>query len=223
MRVAVIIPTLEERPRLDGLVPPLLRVADQVWVVDGGSADGTAERARELGARVVVTDASRGRQLDRGARAADADVLLFLHADTALGVGALDAVRRAIRNGAVGGGFHLRFDEDRPWLRLGARLIDRRTDWTGLPLGDQAQFVRRDVYQELGGYRHWPILEDLDFARRLKRGGPIRILDPPVVTSARRFVRLGPVRTVATNWSIWALFLLGTSPERLARLYGRVR
>ena len=88
-----------------------------------------------------------------------------------------------------------------------------------MPLGDQAQFVLATAYEELGGFSDWPILEDLDFVRRLKRRGPLRIVTAPVLTQARRFQERGITRTVATNWLIWFLFLVGVKPELLARLY----
>ncbi len=108
-------------------------------------------------------------------------------------------------------------------LRLGARLINLRTRLTGLPLGDQAQFVTREAFDRLQGFRDWPILEDLDFALRLKRLGRTVLIDERVTTAARRFLEQGIVRTVSTNWLIWGLFLLGVPPQRLARLYRHIR
>jgi len=117
----------------------------------------------------------------------------------------------------------VRFDDDGFWMRLGSRLVNLRTRLTRVPLGDQAQFVTRDAFAALGGFRDWPILEDLDFMRRLKRharaSGGIALLDPPVVTAARRYLTGGIARTIARNWLIWALYLLGVPPRRLARLY----
>ena len=100
-------------------------------------------------------------------------------------------------------------------------MINLRTRLSRCPFGDQAHFVRRDIFDELGGYRDWPILEDLDFARRLARRGPIALLSPPVVTSGRRYLRGGPFRTVARNWLILALYFGGVPPRRLERLYRR--
>ncbi len=117
----------------------------------------------------------------------------------------------------------MRFDSNRPIRRLGARLINLRTRWTRCPLGDQAQFVTRQAFEETGGFRDWPILEDLDFIRRLKRHGEIALIESPVTTSARRFEKRGTVRTVATNWLIWLLYFARVSPHRLARLYRNVR
>lgn len=200
-----------------------MAVADEVVVSDGGSRDGTREVATSLGARVVVGPAGRGPQLNRGAAATGADLLLFLHADTALPPGGVEAVRGAAALGCRGGGFRVRFEPATPLMRLGAVLVNARTRLTRLPLGDQAQFATRTAFVELGGYRDWPLLEDLDFARRLKRQGHVTILPLAVATSARRFRRQGAARTVATNWLIWGLFLCGVSPWRLARLYGAVR
>ena len=213
-------PTFNEEAGLAGVLPAALAAgADELVISDGGSSDSTAELARRLGARVVEGPAGRGRQLNRGAAACRAPVLLFLHADTLLPPAAVERVRRAVASGAVGGGFLMRFAEDRPILRLSARVVNWRTRWNRLPLGDQAQFASREAFERLGGFAEWPIFEDLDFARRLRRRGPMAILSPPVVTSARRFLEQGAARTIATNWLIRALFTLGASPHALASLY----
>jgi uncharacterized protein len=223
MRLAIVMPALDEAESLRRTLPAALAAADEVVVTDGGSTDGTPEVAHALGARVVCGPPGRGGQLTRGAAAADADILLFLHADTVLPEGACAAVRAAIAGGAVGGAFRVRFDSDHSLLELGARLINWRTRLTGLPLGDQAQFVRCDVFRKMEGYRDWPILEDLDFALRLKKEGRRVLLEERVTTAARRFVEQGIARTVATNWLIWLLFLLGVPPQRLAALYRHIR
>ncbi|HXO40315.1 MAG TPA: TIGR04283 family arsenosugar biosynthesis glycosyltransferase, partial [Thermoanaerobaculia bacterium] len=213
-----------------------LAAGSELVVADGGSRDRTVAVARALGARVVACPAGRGGQLNRGAAATMAEILLFLHADTTLPEGALAAIHAVIggnRGGdpgggdaaqpAIGGAFLVRFDQGGPLLRLGAWLINQRTRATRLPLGDQAHFVTRIAYEQLGGYRDWPILEDLDFAWRLRRHGRTVILRQRVTTGARRFVELGVARTVATNWLIWLLFVAGVSPRRLARFYSQVR
>lgn len=107
--------------------------------------------------------------------------------------------------------------------RLGAWLINRRTRWLRVPLGDQAQFATRETFERLGGFRDWPILEDLDFILRLRRLAGFTLIVEPVTTGARRFVEQGALRTVAINWLIWGLFLCGVSPHRLARLYRHIR
>ena len=223
MRLAIVVPTLNEEAGLRRNLPAALAAADQVVVSDGGSTDGTLAVAGELGARIVTGPPGRGGQLTRGAAATDAPLLLFLHADTRLPADGVFLAREAVAGGAVGGGFLVRFDEGGSLLRLGERLINARTRLTGLPLGDQAQFATREAFRALDGYRDWPILEDLDFALRLRRVGRTVLIRSPVTTAARRFVRQGVVKTVATNWLIWLLFFCGVSPRRLARLYRHVR
>lgn len=226
MRLAIVIPALNEEGALRRNLPGALAHADEVVVSDGGSADGTLEVARALGARTVSGPACRGAQLNRGAAATEADVLLFLHADTRLPRDAGRAIREAIAAGAPGGAFLIRFDGDGFVYRLGDRVVNLRTKLAFTALGDQGQFATREAFRELGGFREWPILEDLDFAKRMRRRWGRRclaVLEHPVVTSARRFEKQGPARTVALNWTIWLLFALGASPHRLAKIYRQVR
>ncbi len=223
MRLAIIIPTLDEERSLPEFLPQALDIADEVCISDGGSRDATVDIARSLGAHVVTGTPCRGRQLNRGAHATEAEVLLFLHADTRLPEDAGGLVRMAIADGAAGGGFLIRFEPPDGAMRYGHLGPTLRTRLTRWPLGDQAQFVRRDSFQALGGFREWPILEDLDFIRRLKRSGRIAIIDRPVITSSRRFLRQGVTRTTVTNYLIWALYFAGVSPQRLARWYENIR
>lgn len=188
-------------------------------VSDGGSQDRTEELARGLGVAVVSGSPGRGKQLNRGAAALSSDILLFLHADSTLPNNAFSAVRQVIAGGAVGGGFLLAFEGGGRLMHFGGHLVNLRTRATNLPLGDQAQFTSRATFDDLCGYRDWPILEDLDFARRLKRAGRVQIVRTPTSTSARRYVERGVLRTVATNWLIWTLYLAGVSPHKLGRLY----
>lgn len=223
LSVAVLIPALDEEDNLRALLPGLVREADEVVVSDGGSGDRTMEVAAELGARVVRSEPGRGIQLNRAAEASTSDILLFLHADTQLPEGALDLVRGAVERGASGGGFLARFDSKLRIMAFGSRLVDLRTRLTHAPLGDQAQFVTRTAFLALGGYRSWPILEDLDFIRRLKRIGQVAIIPRPVVTSGRRYEQGGVLRTVALNWFLWALYFLGVDPCKIAGLYRNIR
>jgi uncharacterized protein len=229
MRLAIVVPTLNEEDTVRRYLPAALAVADEVIVSDGDSADRTVEMARSLGARVVTGPPGRGVQLNRGAAAAiasnaePADILLFLHADTTLPPGGAEAVRAAVARGAPGGAFLLRFDADRLMQRLGSWLVTQRTRWLRVPLGDQAQWATRETFEKLGGFPDWPLLEDIDFMRRLRRLPGFTIIEQPVTTGARRFLELGSVRTVAINWLIWLLFWGGVSPHRLARLYRQIR
>lgn len=222
----MIVPVLDEASAIDRLLDSLSvdGTIGEVIVVDGGSSDGTAERARARSGRVVVIESApgRARQMNRGAELATGQVLLFLHADTRLPAGAGAAIAAAARSGARGGNFAIRFDGRGPFsVVLG--LIYRAQNAFGVFYGDSGIWARREVFDDLGGYRPLPIMEDYDFARRLRRGGRVRRLPLPVVTSARRWRRYGIVRTVATWILIRYLFLLGVSADRLAGLYGNAR
>ena len=221
--VAVIIPTLDEARELERCLPAVVKSASEVVVTDGGSRDGTPETARRLGATVVSGERGRGLQLNRGAAATSARTLLFLHADTELPTGALEKVVEATDADAIGGGFQIHFGSENPIYRVGSTVVNLRSRLFKTPLGDQAQFASRSSFEELGGYPDWPILEDLEFIRRLKKKGKIAILSPAVTTSARRFEEGGIARTLLLNWWIFALYYAGVSPERLARLYRDIR
>lgn len=226
MRLAIVIPTLNEEQALARTLPRVMRLADRVVVADGGSADTTVRVARESRATVVVSTSGRGPQLSRGAEhaiASGADVLLFLHADTTLPERSPELVARAIGGGAVGGAFYLRFDDPRTVFRLGSAFVNLRTTLFKLALGDQAQFATVAAYEAVGGFPPWPILEDLELMRRLRRHGPLAMIRDPVATDTRRFRERGILRTVSTNWLIWSLHLAGVDPRRLARLYRSVR
>jgi rSAM/selenodomain-associated transferase 2 len=221
--VAVVVPTLNEQEALRQNLPDLAQDADEIIVSDGGSTDSTLITAEQFGAKVVTGAHGRGPQLNRGALAVESEVILFLHADTRLPERGIERVRQAVIRGKDGGGFLAVFDDRRPLLRLGSTLVNVRTRLSRLPLGDQAQFVTRQAFQDLGGFRDWPILEDLDFMRRLKKYGSTTVIRQPVTTSARRYVQNGIFKTIATNWWIWVLYLLGVAPDKLARLYREVR
>ncbi|HVS02120.1 MAG TPA: TIGR04283 family arsenosugar biosynthesis glycosyltransferase [Thermoanaerobaculia bacterium] len=223
LRLSIVVPALDEAAALQRCLPAARSQADELIVSDGGSGDGTAAVASALGARVVCGPPGRGPQLNRGAAAASGDVLLFLHADTLLPPQAGEGVRRAVAAGRRWGAFPLAFDDPSWRFRLTGRLISWRTRLTGLPLGDQAQFVTRRAFAEIGGFRDWPVLEDLDLARRLRRQQHPALLPWPVTTAARRYRQRGLLRTVVRNWLIWALFVLGVPPRRLAGLYRHVR
>jgi rSAM/selenodomain-associated transferase 2 len=217
---SAIIPTLNEAAHI-GATIDAARAAGvaEVIVSDGGSSDATVEIARARGARVIEGERSRARQLNRGAEAASHEALVFLHADTLLRAGAADAILRALDDGSDFGGFRLAFIEPHFRLRYVAFMVNTRTRITREPWGDQAQFVRRDVFLRIGGYPDFPIMEDYDLARRMRRAGRVALLPLTVRTSGRRFLTRGVVRTSIVNWTIVAGYHLGVSPERLARWY----
>jgi rSAM/selenodomain-associated transferase 2 len=218
--VTVLIPTLNEAASIASAVESAFAAgAAEVIVADGGSTDETVRIARECGARVVAGESMRSRQLNRGAEAAVSDALIFLHADTTLPIGACAAVVNTLTSGAVFGGFRLRFAEDALRLRLAAALINLRTRITRCPWGDQAQFVPRSAFLGSGGFLEIAIMEDYELAIRMKRRGRSALLPQTVVTSGRRFLERGILRTTFTNWRIIAAWRMGADAERLARIY----
>jgi rSAM/selenodomain-associated transferase 2 len=194
-----------------------------VIVVDGASVDRTADVVTAAGGvRYVTSPRGRARQMNAGARVAGGDVLIFLHADTRLPGGALQAVERAMTDPTVvGGRFDVRFDAARPVMRMVAWFINRRSRLSGIATGDQAIFVRRTVFEAIGGYPDIPLMEDIELSRRLKRHGRLACLREQVTTSARKWEQEGVARTILLMWLLRSLHFCGVSPARLHHLYYR--
>ncbi len=196
----------------------------EVILVDGGSTDGTLEKTPSLARVIKGVEGGRGVQLNRGAEIARGDILLFLHADTTLPSDALLEVERAIKEeGCLGGRFRVKLDEKGLIYRLIEWGINFRDRITGGSTGDQCIFLRKDIFEELGGFKAIPICEDLDFARRLKRKGRYIQLPLYVETSARRWRKQGPFKVILSMWLIRLLFLLRFPPTKLKKIYSEVR
>ncbi|HYG64282.1 MAG TPA: TIGR04283 family arsenosugar biosynthesis glycosyltransferase [Thermoanaerobaculia bacterium] len=223
--LAIVVPVLNEAAVLEGFLADLLgREGDfEVILVDGGSDDGSWEiagRFREI--RRLRSPRGRAAQMNAGARAAGADHLLFLHADTLLPPGAFERISEALADPAVAAGsFRLAFDRRDPWLAVYSFFS--RINHPLFTYGDQGLFLRRELFREIGGFREIPIMEDLEIQRRLRRRGRFVKLDLPVTTSARRFVHRGPLRQQALNVGLVSLYLLGMEPGRIKRLYDDAR
>jgi rSAM/selenodomain-associated transferase 2 len=219
---SIIIPALNEEERIGATIESAFAAgAAEVIVVDGGSVDRTARFAKSAGARVLLGEPRRSRQLNLGASAAGNDTLIFLHADTRLPTGAVRAVENALAGGAGFGGFRLAFAEPARKLRVAAALINLRTSITRCPWGDQAQFIRRERFLRMGAFRDLPLMEDYDLAIRSKRSGRSIILPLTVTTSGRRFLRKGVLRTAMVNWRTVLRFRRGADVAELARSYRR--
>lgn len=233
MTISVVIPVLDEERVLPGLLDRLAGLPlHEMLLVDGGSRDRTRDIALSYSrltpdaSRLTVLSAPAGRasQMNAGAAAAQGDVLWFLHADTTLPDDAPDAIEEALRDArCVGGRFDVRFEPDAGLGWLISRLMNLRSRLTGICTGDQALFVRRAVFEQLGGFPEVPLMEDVAFSRRLKAAGRIAALRTTVTTSYRRWETAGPLRTVLLMWTLRLLYWLGVSPQRLAHLYGHVR
>jgi rSAM/selenodomain-associated transferase 2 len=222
--VSIVIPTYNEARTIAATLAALESLPGR-WetvVVDGGSEDATVRIARGCGARVAEGPRGRGEQMNAGAALATGEVLLFLHADTRLPADAYARIREACTRPEVAGGcFRLLFDENRPAFRILGFLT--RFPCRFFHHGDQAFFVRAGVFRRLGGYRPYPIMEDVDFWLRLRKAGRAVVLPARVVTSARRFQRYGVARQLMLNVGLVSLFVLGVSPYRLKRMYEEIR
>ena len=233
--VAVIVPVLNEAERLGENLTDLIERHhfDEIIVVDGGSTDASVEIVCKLmscdGSQArpapYLFQARRGRarQMHAGAQTATADVLLFLHADTVLPPEADARIRDAIRRGHLWGRFDVRLSGRHWLLRLVERMMNWRSAVSGIVTGDQAMFVRRDVYRMLGGFAPIPLMEDVEFSRRLKWVGKAARLRGPAVASSRRWELKGVFRTILLMWYLRFLYWLGVSPERLVRRNCRQR
>ncbi len=219
LEISVIIPAANEATALPQCLARVKGQPNEVIVVDGGSTDGTRALAQARGCRLLAhRQRHRARQMNLGAAQARGRILLFLHADTLLPGGALTKILDAIdRRGALGGAFSRRYRARSLTLALTARLAALRNHLFGWHLGDQALFVRRDIFVKLGGYRDIAIFEDLDFSRRLRRLGPTVTLTPPVFSSARRFAALGPLRTTWNDLHLTWGYLSGVDPNDLVQ------
>jgi rSAM/selenodomain-associated transferase 2 len=220
-KVSVIIPALNERENLPHATRSAVG-ACEVLVVDGGSTDGTRAWAVSRPG-VILLDAPRGRgpQLAAGASAATGDILLFLHADCQLPLGALDMIRASA---ATGGCFRVRFAESAPRsLGRTAWAINLHSALTRTATGDQALWVRREVYHSLGGFSPWPLFEDVDFGDRLRRAGRFEVLPLEVTISARRWLTHGVGRTNLLMILLWIGYRLGVPPARLKRWFHDAR
>jgi len=219
LSLSVIVPVLNEAARLQSLLPGLVPGDAEILVVDGGSRDeSVAVAAAVPGVKVVAGEAPRARQMNLGAAQARGQVLIFLHADSVPPPGFAGLIREALNDPAViGGAFSLALDDHRMRARLVARGANLRTWLTGHPYGDQAIFVRRQFFQELGGFRPWPFLEDLDFASRLKGRGRLHLIPQAVTVSARRWRAQGYLRTTWRNTVLATWFYLGLDAARFER------
>ncbi|MBC8233018.1 TIGR04283 family arsenosugar biosynthesis glycosyltransferase [bacterium] len=224
--VSIIIPVLNEEECIEGFLNHLQKFKGQaeIILVDGGSKDQTIEIASRFDDITIVSN-GRGRalQMNAGAKVANGDILLFLHADTYLPENAINAVENIIRDGADGGCFSLKIDSSHLLLRIAARFITRRTKITHVATGDQTIFVRYQIFDELGGYADMPLMEDLDFTRRLKKIGTFVELDLKVSTSARRWEKWGVYKTILLMWLLRILYYIGVPPEKLVEFYRDVR
>jgi rSAM/selenodomain-associated transferase 2 len=225
MNISVIVPVLDEAKSIAATLQALALLQPyETIVVDGGSQDMTRDIAAAWGGTIIAADRGRARQMNRGAQAASGDALLFLHADTRLPATAFADIARALGDpSCVGGRFDVTLDGSHWMLPVVAQLISYRSRLSKVGTGDQALFVRRRVFQSMGGFPDIPLMEDIAFCRALKPLGEIACLRSRVVTSARRWEVDGVWRTIFRMWTLKLLYLAGVSPRRLKQFYAETR
>lgn len=222
-KLSIIVPVLDEARTIEAFLEDLqgLRARGvEVIVVDGASSDATRALAAPLADRLVDAPRGRASQMNAGARAAAGEVLLFLHADTTLGPGTVDAMLARLGAGDhEWGRFDVAIAGADPLLALVALLMNARSRATGVATGDQAIFVRRAAFDAVGGFPSIPLMEDVALSKALRRRSPPLCLRERVVTSARRWERHGTLRTILLMWRLRLAYALGADPHRLARRY----
>ena len=222
LRLSIILPVLDESAAigatLDALAP-LRAAGHEVLVVDGGSQDDTVALCRGAGCQVLGSARGRARQMNAGAARAQGEVLVFLHADTQLPARADMLIGLALQQGALWGRFDVRILGPSSLLPVIAALMNLRSRWSGIATGDQAMFVRRDLFQRLGGFADQALMEDIDLSSRLRAVGRPACLRQPVHTSGRRWQTHGVWRTIWQMWRLRWRYWRGVSPELLAREY----
>jgi rSAM/selenodomain-associated transferase 2 len=235
MPISVIIPTLNEELTIMATLAHTAALGfDELIVVDGGSLDQTPElvesyRRRtqspaQSPVRLVTAPRGRARQMNEGAKASGGEILLFLHADTQLPGDAKTMIDTTLADQRmVGGRFDVRFDRPSTWGSIISRMMNWRSRLSGIATGDQALFVRRPIFEQMGGFADMPLMEDIDFSRRLKQKGATASLTATVTTSFRRWERHGPLRTLLLMWVLRFLYWIGVSPSHLVEWYKAVR
>lgn len=222
MKVSIIIPVLNEENALSNLLKRLQTFDDvdhEVIVVDGGSFDNSLFIAQKNAASVIVSKPGRAVQMNSGAEVATGDVFLFLHADTLLPESALSDIATSCATDNCWGRFDVRLSSNKLVYRLIESLINLRSRLTSVATGDQAIFIKRKLFNEVGGFPEIVLMEDVAFSKTLKKHSAPVCLKSKVMTSSRRWETKGVVATVLLMWKLRLYYFLGVAPERLRKMY----
>ena len=222
--LSIIIPVLNEADCINQVTENIFNSSNvdfEIIVVDGSDSEDTIRAIKDTNVIKVASKKGRAHQMNRGAAIAKGEVLLFLHADTHLPKGALEEIISVLGNDRyVGGAFNLCIRSERIIFKIISRAITLRSRLTKVPYGDQAIFLRKDLFTRLGGYKEISLMEDLELMRRIRRSGDqIMIISECVSTSPRRWEREGILYCTVRNWTVKALYYFGVSPGRLVGFY----
>lgn len=222
MKISIIIPVLNEEKTLSYLLNRLQSFDDgnhEVIVVDGGSFDNSLFIAQENATTVIVSKPGRAVQMNSGAEVATGEVFLFLHVDTILPESALSAISSSCINDNCWGRFDVRLSSDKFVYRLIESLINLRSRLTSIATGDQAIFIKRDLFNRLNGFPEIALMEDVAFSKRLKKYSAPVCLKNRVITSSRRWETKGVIKTVLLMWKLRLYYFFGVTPEKLNKMY----
>ena len=220
-RVSIIVPTFNEADNIVATLLPLQTLRQQgheIIIADGGSDDATLELASPLADQILNAPRGRARQMNAGAQQASGEVLLFLHADTQLPENFMALINTALQT-KQWGRFDVRLTGKQPLLRVVESMMNWRSRISGIATGDQAIFVKRELFENIGGYADIPLMEDIDLSKRLKRQGRPFFINTPLITSSRRWEQHGIFKTILLMWRLRLAYFFGAKPEQLARLY----
>jgi rSAM/selenodomain-associated transferase 2 len=224
-RISIIIPVLNEANRIKATLVNLENASNvEAIVVDGSSQDETVAIAKSCGVKVLCSPPGRARQMNAGAASATGEILLFLHGDTLLPVGFDRMIRQTLAQDAstinpVAGAFELGIDSQARSLRLIEQMVNMRSRYLQMPYGDQAIFLKTTVFRDIGGFPDLPIMEDFELIRRLQKLGKIEIIPAQVLTSGRRWQKLGVAKTTLLNQLVIFAYFLKVPPATIARWY----
>ncbi len=219
--ISIIIPCLNEQDNIGNLLKTIEVFEDvEAIVVDGGSSDSTPEIAKAHRAKLLKKSACRGSQLNAGARAAEGHIFFFLHGDSTIPSTFKENIYEVLLNkGATLGAFRLKIDSPSPPFRLVEIMVNLRSSFLAMPYGDQGLFIKKEDFFNASGFKDYPIMEDFEFVRRMKKKGKILLTRSHIKTSPRRWGKYGILRTTFLNQLMILGFFLGVPPNHLVRLY----
>ena len=218
LSVSIIIPVLNEADRIGDLLKHLPDNIETI-VVDGGSTDSTVEIAASQADQIISSEKGRARQMNAGAAVASGEILLFLHADSFLPGNFLYHLQKFYVLDKAWGRFDVRIENEKRVFRIIEAMMNLRSRMTGICTGDQAIFMKRSVFNRVGGFAIIPLMEDIEISKRLKKISKPFCINNPTLTSARRWLKGGILPTILLMWWLRLAYHFGVSPEHLANHY----